>query len=115
MRNKLLLLAAIVGMTFAAHGQSRLDSLESKINHIQLYLAKSQGNFRTATGLTLIGTTLIVLGAINLDHKQVKDPNFYRGMVLVGSSLVISGGIVLTFAHKQIGIAGNWKTKQVIR
>lgn len=112
MRNKLLLIAFAI-MSISAKGQTRLDSLEAKVNNIELHLAKSQGYFRTATGLTLAGTALILLAVPSLDHKQVKDPNFYRGVVAVGSALVLSGGIVLTFSHKEIGIAGNWKKKEI--
>lgn len=114
---KTLLLIILLAFSASVKGQEtlRLDSLERKIDHIQLHLARSQGYYRTAAGLTLAGATLIVLGAINLDHQQVKDPNFYRGMVLLGSSLVLSGGVVLTLSHKEIGIAGNWKTKEVRR
>ena len=112
---KLLLLTAIVGMTFAVKGQSKIDSLESKINNIELHLAKSQGFFRTSTGLVFSGATLIILGCTGLDNKQIKNPDFYRGVVVVGSLLTISGGVVFTFSHKEIGIAGNWKTKEVNR
>lgn len=114
MKNKLLLIALVM-LGISAKGQTRLDSLEAKVNNIELHLAKSQGYFRTATGLVFAGATMIILGCTGLDGKQVKDPNSYRAVVVIGSLITISGGVVFTFSHKEIGIAGNWKTKEVTR
>lgn len=90
----------------------RILKLETDQKQMSESLTKSHREFRTGTGLIIAGI-IVTAASLTLSESQTTGLNTTMGMI--GSVMMIAGGIIQIDSHKYIGQAGTKRIKFKLR